>query len=419
MKPSWHFNERRRGDKNREPIVGEFFATDIMRNPAEALVRESIQNILDAGPDGQPVQARIYLSGQKEALPPDRVAPYMREGWPHFLADHNGLKDQPGENDLCSFLVIEDFGTTGLTGDVEQWQDRPGVKNSFYYFFRAEGQSGKGELDRGRWGVGKTVFPRSSRINSCFGLTVRKDDGRQLLMGMAVLKSHHVGGGYFSPDGYFGKHDSGGFSLPIDDGSLLQQFRRDFRLQRADEPGLSMIVPWCDEEITFERLVEAVTRQYYYPILSGNLSVTIATPEREIILDDKTLVAELRNLSGNLADELIPLIELAQWANRQSPESMLKLSPPPGQNAPKWSPEWFTEEQIGQMRATLEKGERVAVRVPVNVREKKKTAQPSFFDVFLVRDGSSDTGRPVFVREGIIISDVRAPRTHVTLTGSL
>jgi hypothetical protein len=30
--PGWHFNERRRGDKNREPIVGEFFATDVIRN---------------------------------------------------------------------------------------------------------------------------------------------------------------------------------------------------------------------------------------------------------------------------------------------------------------------------------------------------------------------------------------------------
>lgn len=269
VKPSWHFNERRRGDKNREPIVGEFFATGIIRNLAEALVRESIQNILDAALQETTVRVRIYLSGKAAALSAGRIGFYMDSGWPHFMAEHNGLKNQPDEKTPCSFLVIEDFGTTGLIGDVEQWKDNPGVKNPFYYFFRAEGQSSKGELDRGRWGVGKTVFLRSSRFNTFFGYTVRADDDRRLLMGQAVLKSHHIGDKYFSPDGYFGVHD-GDFSLPLYDSNLLQQFRTDFHLQRTDEPGLSIVVPWYDEEITADLLLEAVLRQYYYPILAGH-----------------------------------------------------------------------------------------------------------------------------------------------------
>lgn len=397
--PNWHFNERRRGDKNREPIVGEFFATDIIRNPAEALVRESIQNTLDAARNGETVRVRFFLSGADAALPPGAVSRYMAAGWPHFLAEHNGLKDQPDEEAPCPFLAVEDFGTTGLTGDIGQWQDNPGVKNPFYYFFRAEGQSGKSEMDRGRWGVGKTVFPRSSRMNAFFGLTVRADDNRRLLMGQAVLRSHHVDDGYFSPDGYFGWHDEG-FSLPVDDETLLQQFCQDFQLERTDGTGLSVVVPWCDEEITFERLLEAVLRQYYYPILSGNLQVTVATPERDTILNSETLLSEVRNMPDSLAGDLIPRIELAQWANQQTSETMLTLTAPPCQNALRWSPEWFTEEQIAQMQDALEKGEKVAIRVPVVVREKKKEPRASFFDVFLIREGGNDSGRPVFVREG-------------------
>lgn len=51
----WHFNTRRPCDKAREPIQGEFFATDDISNPGEALVREGIQNSLDARHNGEKV----------------------------------------------------------------------------------------------------------------------------------------------------------------------------------------------------------------------------------------------------------------------------------------------------------------------------------------------------------------------------
>jgi hypothetical protein len=206
MTPQWHFNKPKPGDKNREPILGEFFATEAITNPAEALVREGDQNSLDAG-EGGLVQVRIYVSGATGALSPTVVAPYFVSAWPHIHAQGNGLRDAPTSDEPCPFLTFEDFGTSGLTGDVAQWHERPGVDNPFYYFFRAEGQSGKGEQDRGHWGVGKTVFPRSSRVSAYFGLTVRADDGKRLLMGQSVLKSHFVGDDYFSPDATANEND--------------------------------------------------------------------------------------------------------------------------------------------------------------------------------------------------------------------
>ncbi len=90
------------------------------------------------------------------------------------------MADEP-----CRFIAFEDSGTTGLTGDTDQYHEIAGVRNPFYYFFRAEGQSNKLETGRGRWGLGKFVFPRSSRIRSFFGLTVRFDDKRRLLVGQS------------------------------------------------------------------------------------------------------------------------------------------------------------------------------------------------------------------------------------------
>jgi hypothetical protein len=44
----WHFVKYRPDETTRDPIVGEFFSTEAIDNPAQALVREGIQNALDA-----------------------------------------------------------------------------------------------------------------------------------------------------------------------------------------------------------------------------------------------------------------------------------------------------------------------------------------------------------------------------------
>ena len=125
----------------------------------------------------------------------------------------------------------------------------------------------EGGKERGRWGVGKYVFPRSSRANAFFGLSVRNDDKKRVLLGTSVFKSHRSGGQYFCPDGYYGEKDPSDFVLPISDVTILDKFCKDFQLKRKTEPGLSAVMPWVDPEITSKSLIEAVVRGYFYPIL--------------------------------------------------------------------------------------------------------------------------------------------------------
>src|SRR5262249_19681581 len=151
---------------------------------------------------------------------------------------------------------------TGLCGDPLQWHKKEGVKNGFFTFFRAEGQSDKEQGDRGRWGVGKFVFPRSSRVSSLLAVTVRHDDKRRLLMGRAILKTHAIGDKRYVADGYYGelRDVAGGGQVvaPIEDvkaeektdTKVIDRFCSDFGLKRGTEPGLSIVVPWYDPEIT-------------------------------------------------------------------------------------------------------------------------------------------------------------------------
>jgi hypothetical protein len=57
---NWHFRPLEVGETTREPIQGEFFSTEAIRNPTEALVREGIQNSLDAGTES-PIKVRLFL----------------------------------------------------------------------------------------------------------------------------------------------------------------------------------------------------------------------------------------------------------------------------------------------------------------------------------------------------------------------
>jgi hypothetical protein len=412
----WHYRIKAPDEKVRDPIQGEFFSTEAIKNPADALVREAIQNALDAtlkDANGQPkdiLKVRFFLATGKHALPGQVVSKWFDGTWEHFHAPGNGLREAPKQSEACPWLVFEDFTTTGLEGDVKQSDPIDGVRNSFFYFFRAEGRSGKGGEDRGRWGVGKHVFPRSSRANTFFGLSVRHDDKKKVLMGHSVFKSHRAQGKFYCPDGYFGVKDSSGLVLPVSDDATLESFTKEFKIKRTTESGLSVVMPWVDPEITDKALIEATVRGYFYPILIGGLEVTVETPEETLVINDSTLDEAALMLDEAEGQDVLNLVELSEWASTCKPQNILKLAPC-DEERPDWSNDLIPTNQLKPLRKALENGEKVAVRASLTVREKGKSPKPSHFDFFLWKDGY-ESGRPVFIREGLIISDVRAPRAR-------
>src|SRR5262245_4358976 len=137
----WSFRKQSPGENNRDSMIGEFFSTEAIENPAEALVREGIQNALDAKIE-QKVRVRLFLANGDFEHSANRASSWLEDIWDHLNAKGNGLRDIPSQNDPCLYLLFEDFGTTGLQGDVNQPFDELDNKNSFFYFFRAEGRSG-------------------------------------------------------------------------------------------------------------------------------------------------------------------------------------------------------------------------------------------------------------------------------------
>lgn len=407
--------QARPGDRARESQVEKFFRSDAVANRAEAIVREGIQNSLDAAKGEGHVHVRIALG--KWSLDETNTK------WPDYgngLTDHvngaakgNLLPDPPQSGESLRYLVFEDFGTTGLTGDPAQWWPEEGISNPFFNYFRAEGISDKSANARGRHGVGRLVFMFASRVRAMFGLTRRAGSAGGLLMGTSVLSNHRLHGQPFLPDGWFGVRDTREerLILPVSDPAFIAAFARGFRLERRDDPGLSIVVPWLDPEITRDAILSAVLTGYFHPILRGRLSVDVATENGHAdLITDKTIDTVVAVQPADVRDVAEPLIKLARAA--LGPASPIELTAPPATEAQKWTDAAIPERAQSQIRDKLDQGLPVSLHVPAAVRPKKRNAPlPSGFHIHMERTSDPAAGRVIFIREGIIISDVRPRRT--------
>ena len=235
----WRFRRMLPGEMNIDPIESEFFSTEALDSMSDALVRESIQNSLDARAGEAEVRVRFMFG----SVGPSVSARYFSDLGPHLGAAGSGLTQLPDLSGELDYLLVEDFGTRGLQGDPSQSEDQALdesiPRNDFYYFWRNVGHSRKHASELGRWGLGKIVFPAASRINSFLAVTVRADDRRCLLMGQSVLRIHRLENARHYPYGYFGVFD-GDFAEPLEDATLEARAnptsvcrRRPSRVRRA------------------------------------------------------------------------------------------------------------------------------------------------------------------------------------------
>ena len=202
MNPQWDFKARRRCDRMRDSANEAFFTADSLENLSDALVREGIQNSLDAADRGASNVREVTVRIRFVPCATPDVRHYLvglfssaRQNFERGLA-HPKLDGLFGED--CGYLVFEDFGMRGLTGNVEEWRLERAEQNAFFSFFRAEGRSAKTGENLGRWGIGKQVFPTASRLHAMLGLTVRNESPKRVLMGSAVVRTHSIGGQDFA-----------------------------------------------------------------------------------------------------------------------------------------------------------------------------------------------------------------------------
>ncbi len=413
MTARWHFNKHRPCDRMRDPENEAFFTAEGLENLSEALVREGIQNSLDAS-DAANGQRNVRVRIRFIRHCSNGVSDYLHSAFLPVLDNYSKglvvqkktIKDNLGEQGMS--LVFEDFGTKGLTGDVNEVRIEPSLKNAFFSFFRAEGRSGKDGDRIGRWGIGKQVFPTSSQLHSIFGVTVRKENPEKVLMGSAVVRSHCVGNQDYQPDAWFGiRSDEQSAVMPLENHGGVEEFCRVFGLERGMQPGLSIVIPAVDPRIQCKDLINGVIKSFFWPILKRELSVSIVDPDgEELEINAATISKHIDNLEAQDASA----IHCAIWASEMPFEKMISLEA--SEARPRWPDcrdKLLTENKIEEIRVALESTGKVGVRVPILVRVKATEEESkAHFDVFLEKTKDPES-KTVFLRDGIVITDVRSP----------
>ena len=389
----WNFKVIEVGIPERNPRETEFFR---IRSPAESVIREFIQNSIDAKKNNEePVKVRVSLIHTRK----DNVNYFFDNALKkHLIAcDMIAHGDYP-EN--FSNLVLEDFGTTGLDGPI-----KPDARSgNFYNFWWREGISQKTARKAGRWGLGKLTFHIVSRIRTFFGLTVR-NDGEIFLMGKALLKTHILDDkryhyfGYFSEDNY----------TPIRDSSIISQFKKTFEIRRDyTKTGLSLVIPLPLDEINYESLLKGVILHYFYPILTGSLIVEIHENSKHVELNNKNLIEKALSIDWRGTDwDGINIQEILEFIRDVLPEEAYTLRISDDDN-PTITEGSFVEIPLRDIKESFRLGKPLKFRIPIKIKKMDTLyEEDAFFTIILKRIRDLVKPFEYYIRSGILISDMK------------
>ena len=421
--PEWVFAKQDPAGVKRDPQETELFKSENSGEGeyagTDALVREILQNSLDAGEtDGQPVRVRFALYESDAGPDAATLAHYVRRL--QAPLQYRDVEFDSAGLPLLSkrFLVVEDFGTRGLCGDPMRNADPPlgpVEPEDFFWFWRNIGRSGKTGDDLGRWGLGKAVYRAASRIGCMLGLTVRRNDQQTFLMGQAVLRMHTLDGVEYVSDGFWCDHkDSQGVPVPISDPDQLQQFRDDWNLTRGQEPGLSVVVPWVAEELTGERLLQAVCIHFFLPILQGRLVVDLVASDvsqEQARIDAESIHHWIEKIpwtgpkraKRNVAP---PLRFIRRCLQDQSPvvETLLLGE----KKLPEMTAHSFAPDVLKSARRRIEDGDLVHVALNISLLPKHADPVTGVMDLYLQKDPPEGAVDTYFVREGMTITKLNS-----------
>lgn len=422
MSIKWNFRAVSDSQVKQDPIQSEFFTSDQTSGLTSGLVRESIQNSIDAREEKKhPVEVRFKITSKVELFELDRSESFLYGLKKHLEAPKNGLRVNLNSINInAKTLIIEDANTTGLQGDpkqVDDFDDIPAEEQSFYYFWRNVGRSGKNSQDKGRWGLGKTVFPAASRINTFFGLSVSNSDHNKTLMGQAILKTHYLNGKRHSPYGYFASFETTpkdpDFANPIERKNFLNRLEHGFDLLRGNNPGLSIIIPYIRDEITFENLLRDVIEQYYYAILSDELKVDLESDSKSIAINKNSLLKVINDIdfeSSQKKNEIIHKIEFTQWTLKVNPNDIFDFNALESNLVPRWIRNKLipkeNENTFEDFRKRFTSGEKISFKIPIKSHQVGHKPEASFFKVYLQYKLGSEISYSEYIRDGITISGI-------------
>lgn len=393
----WRFRKLLPGTPERDPHEAEFFR---LKYASEAIVREFIQNSLDAKSVNSNKVSVSFTFGEIEK---NEIKKYISDEFiKHYLACDFSVKKNITETSV-KYLVIEDYGTTGLDGFIaEESFERPEDRSNFYNFWWCEGKSKKKGSEGGRWGLGKTTFHQASKIRTFFGLTIREDDNSELLLGKTLLKTHRIKEEVYD---YYGYYTESSF-LPVSDSYAIKEFKQKFNIKRKKEKGFSIIVLHPDEDINFVSITRSIIQHYFYAILTGSLEINIYEEGSEYKLTKNNIIKISEQINWKDTEwedtnitELLGFIRNAIIL-RNGSYFMNK-----GNNIfPVIKPDIFGRD-YEDLKNNFNSEKILSFKIPVKIK-KASSINDTFFHVIIQKSKQLKNPEEFYMRSGIMISGI-------------
>jgi len=248
------------------------------------VVRETIQNIIDAGNSPNQVKAVFNVVNiPKEKIPGHKELEYAMEACKEYTLDSkaenffdNAFKIL--QNNEIPSLVVSDYNTTGLTGvSKEGKEDTRGTR--WHKLVLSEGSSLKDEGSGGSFGIGKKAPFALSRLRTVFygTKTINNEEG---FKGISELVTH--------PDknedlrfgtGFFGIKENDETRAILDLSKVDDFFKR-------NKPGTDIYIPGFKETPDWDiQIIEYVLDNFLVAIKENNLVVEV----KDKVISSETL----------------------------------------------------------------------------------------------------------------------------------
>jgi len=401
---AWQFRTLNPNENSGSSISDDNFSIEERTN-VEILVRETLQNPLDARASVDD-QVRVSYRIVEVDLAQSKVAKALfSKAWiQHAVSGQLLQKALPHK---ARFLLIEDFGTTGLEGAYRDSSVDGSSENWNAFWFR-EGEGAKHARANGGAGQGKITLYLASEVRTVLALTHRKSDGSELLFGCSrFLRNYRIEGKSerWAKEARWGSEtDPDKQAVPILDASLIQAAKSELKLRRASEPGTSFIVPLPQDNLTEEGIRKAVLNEFFFAISRGRLEVTVG----ESVLDQSTIVEAAAGLGADSRQSASfqEFLRLAAAKSRQRPLATAK----PGWNKC-FDESSFDAMEFITLKDTFVLGEPLVVDLPLSIKTKKGQVQPTTFRVFLQSDEELERSEELFIRQDLAIDGEKKLKT--------
>jgi len=278
----WNFNKLRIGDEKQGIRDGDM--SDFSKTHYKSVVRESIQNSLDAKPKESTNPVIVHFNFKS----------YPKNFLPNFSNIENHIKkcldytSNPDDKEFIRTMIscfqdtstyecmeISDFNTLGMEFETSY--------NSFAYSRNFSSNKSKGSA--GSKGMGKAVYFASSYLQSIL-VSTKSINNNVIFQGITKIATHKLDGVEYLHKGFYSVDNT-----PI---QTKSEIPKDF--QRSETGTSIFIIGLKPDENRIEEMIKELLANFWLAIYEGDLVVRIGNKQ----FDKESIYNEIKLRYSNL-----------------------------------------------------------------------------------------------------------------------